>query len=198
MKYYVEKSLSNFKFWSGAVENAAELTEEQFDTLEASLEDAYPEGMSDTEINDLFWFEFDTIKEWLGINEESEEEFDLGAALEVAAEDGYDKIRQFFIDKFANGQNPEFYLDWEELYNEEETDWYISDDFKFHIEASKGNVDTYEVTIEMGAGKEYDPEIDGLCQSMSTYDHNEGGMVLAVQDCMKSLIAELKETLNKK
>ena len=65
MKYYVEESLSNFKFWSGAKENAAELTEEQFNEIESILESLYPEGMSDTEINDLFWFEFDWIKEIL-------------------------------------------------------------------------------------------------------------------------------------
>lgn len=70
MKYYVEESLSNFNFWSGAEENASELTKEQFDELENLLTDIYPEGMSDTQINDLFWFEFDWIKEMLGIEEE--------------------------------------------------------------------------------------------------------------------------------
>lgn len=72
MKYYVEESLSNFKFWSGAKKNTAELTEEQFNEIESILEGLYPEGMSDTEINDLFWFEFDTVKEWLGIEEEED------------------------------------------------------------------------------------------------------------------------------
>ena len=84
MKYYVEDSLSNFEFWSGAADNAAELTDKQFDDLENILEEKYPEGMSDTQINDLFWFNFDTIKEWLGIEDEDEdedeEEFDLCAA----------------------------------------------------------------------------------------------------------------------
>lgn len=74
MKYYVEESLSNFKFWSGAKENASELTEEQFGQLETILEDLFPDGMSDTQINDLFWFKFDWIKEILGIEEEEEEE----------------------------------------------------------------------------------------------------------------------------
>lgn len=74
MKYYVEESLSNFKFWSGAKENANSLTSVQLDEVETILEDLYPEGMSDTQINDLFWFEFDTVKEWLGIEEEEEEE----------------------------------------------------------------------------------------------------------------------------
>lgn len=74
MKYYVEESLSNFQWWSGAKDNAAELTEEQFGRLESILEDCYPDGMTDTQINDLMWFEFDWIKEMLGIEDEEEEE----------------------------------------------------------------------------------------------------------------------------
>lgn len=73
MKIYSEKSLRNFEFWSGAKENANELTIAQLDEVENILEDMYPGGMSETEINDLFWFDFDTIKEWLGITDDEEE-----------------------------------------------------------------------------------------------------------------------------
>ena len=73
MKIYSEKSLRNFEFWSGAKENANELTIAQLDEVETILEDLYPNGMDETQINDLFWFDFDTIKEWLGITEEEEE-----------------------------------------------------------------------------------------------------------------------------
>lgn len=74
MKIYSEKSLRNFEFWSGAKENASELTSVQLDEVENILEDMYPDGMSETEINDFFWFDFDTIKEWLGITDEEGEE----------------------------------------------------------------------------------------------------------------------------
>ena len=74
MKIYKEESLSNFEFWRGAKENANELTYAQLDEVETILEDLYPEGMDETQINDFFWFEFDTIKEWLGISDEEEEE----------------------------------------------------------------------------------------------------------------------------
>ena len=30
--------------------------------------------MDETQINDLFWFDFDTIKEWLNITDKEEEE----------------------------------------------------------------------------------------------------------------------------
>ena len=73
MKIYSEKSLRNFEFWSGAKENANELTGAQLDEVETILEDLYPEGMEETQINDLFRFDFDTIKEWLSITDEEEE-----------------------------------------------------------------------------------------------------------------------------
>lgn len=57
MKIYKEESLSNFEFWSGAKEFASKLTENEFDAIEASLEDIYPDGMDETQVNDLFWFE---------------------------------------------------------------------------------------------------------------------------------------------
>ena len=72
MKIYKEESLRNFEFWSGAKENANALTSVQLDEVETILEDLYPEGMDETQINDLFWFEFDTVKEWLGITDEEE------------------------------------------------------------------------------------------------------------------------------
>lgn len=74
MKIILETSISNFDFWAGAKDNAKELTNKQFDNLESILEDIYPNGITDTQLNDLFWFDFDWIKEQLGIDEEEEEE----------------------------------------------------------------------------------------------------------------------------
>lgn len=74
MRITTEQSLSNFNFWSGAKDNAIELTTSQLDEVESILEDLYPDGINETELNDLFWFDFETIKEWLGITEEEEEE----------------------------------------------------------------------------------------------------------------------------
>ena len=66
MKIYYEQSLRDFDFWGGAKDRVKYLSDEQLDTIENTLEELYPEGMSETEINDLFWFEEDTIAEWLG------------------------------------------------------------------------------------------------------------------------------------
>jgi len=74
MKITTEQSLSNFNFWSGAKENAKELTIEQLNQVEWILEDMYPDGIDETQLNDIFWFDFETIKEWLNITDEDEDE----------------------------------------------------------------------------------------------------------------------------
>ena len=78
MKIYTEQSLANFKFWSGAETTAQRIWEEQgsegFDQLEAILEDLYPDGIDETDLNDLLWFDADTVYEWLGIDDEEEDE----------------------------------------------------------------------------------------------------------------------------
>lgn len=74
MKIYKEESLQSFEFWSAAKDNAEMLTNYQLNEVENILSDLYPDGIDETELNDFFRFEFDTIREWLGIEEEEEEE----------------------------------------------------------------------------------------------------------------------------
>lgn len=69
MKIYTEQSLSNFEFWSGAKDTVKYLNDDDFDTIEAMLDEVYPEGMDETTINDFFWFDEDTIAEWLGYSD---------------------------------------------------------------------------------------------------------------------------------
>ena len=78
MKIYSEQSLADFKFWSGAETTAQRIWEEQgsegFDQLEEILEDLYPDGIDETDLNDLLWFDADTVYEWLGIEDEEEDD----------------------------------------------------------------------------------------------------------------------------
>jgi hypothetical protein len=66
MRIIKEESLSNFEFWSGAKDTVKYLTESELETIEGMLEELNPEGVTETEINDFFWFEEDTIADWLG------------------------------------------------------------------------------------------------------------------------------------
>lgn len=72
MTMTIEKNLRDFHFWSGAAANAAKLTPEELDTLESELEDMIDEKepWSTTEINDLMWFQFEDVCEWLGLDYE--------------------------------------------------------------------------------------------------------------------------------
>lgn len=66
MKIYSEKSLQNFEFWAGARDTADELTGKELDYIETELEVQYPDGIDETDLNDLFWFENDYLAELLG------------------------------------------------------------------------------------------------------------------------------------
>lgn len=68
MRVYKEVSGYEFEFWSGAKDRANYLTYDEIEKVFSILEEIYPEGMSETEVNDFFWFEEDTIAEWLGYN----------------------------------------------------------------------------------------------------------------------------------
>ena len=63
--------LRDFKAWSGAVETQEKIIEEgkaqEFNDL---IEELYPEGLTDTQLNDILWFEEDWILEQLGIEVE--------------------------------------------------------------------------------------------------------------------------------
>lgn len=67
MKIISDISLRNFEFWSGAKDTAEELTDEQFERVEAILEDMYPDGITDTQLNDIFWFDKESVYEWAGV-----------------------------------------------------------------------------------------------------------------------------------
>ena len=77
MKIISEVSISNFESWSGAKETQKTIIENdkenEFDFL---IEELYPDGLTDTQLNDILWFESDWVFENLGIEEEEEEEED--------------------------------------------------------------------------------------------------------------------------
>tara|TARA_R100000353_G_C6427273_1_gene174902 strand:- start:44 stop:280 length:237 start_codon:yes stop_codon:yes gene_type:complete len=64
-------NLTNFKFWSGAKTFAEKLTYNELLEIEFHLMELYPDGISETHLNDLFRFEEDFLCELIG--ETSEE-----------------------------------------------------------------------------------------------------------------------------
>ena len=72
MTMTIEKNLRDFNFWAGAAINAAKLTPDELDQLEEQLEEIQgDDGLwSTTEVNDIMWFQFEDICEWLGLDYE--------------------------------------------------------------------------------------------------------------------------------
>lgn len=69
MRIYHEQSLKDFGFWGGALPVARRLTDDELDTIEQYMEDC-GEPWDETQINDFFWFDTETLCDWLEITED--------------------------------------------------------------------------------------------------------------------------------
>lgn len=71
MRIFYELDLEKFDAWGGAIYTLDRLRKEGLcEQLEFILEDLFPDGMSQTELNDLLWFDSDWIYETLEISDE--------------------------------------------------------------------------------------------------------------------------------
>jgi len=77
MKTFNENcSIRDFNAWNGAKETKERIINEgKADDFDSLIEDIYPDGLSETQLNDILWFESDWCFENLGIKEEDEEEY---------------------------------------------------------------------------------------------------------------------------
>lgn len=81
MRIYSELDLNTFEAWSGAVDTLNRIRREgKCEELESALEEIYPEGIDETELNDLLWFDSETVYEWVGLRTESEIESEIEEA----------------------------------------------------------------------------------------------------------------------
>ena len=78
MKVYQEISIRDFEAGSGAVVTKDLIIknnkEDEFDAL---IEELYPDGIDETQLNDILWFDDEWVLESLGIEEEDEYEEDF-------------------------------------------------------------------------------------------------------------------------
>ena len=84
MKIYYEVDIDEFEFWEGGKCVADSFSEDDLEVIQNKLEELYPDGMSDTELNDLFWHDedfvaglagyssFEKVKEGIKSDEEDE------------------------------------------------------------------------------------------------------------------------------
>lgn len=82
-----ELDLNSFEAWSGAKDTLDRIQREgKCAELENVLEELYPDGMTETELNDLLWFDSESVYEWLGIRSESQIEKEIEEAEEELEE----------------------------------------------------------------------------------------------------------------
>ena len=82
-----ELDLNRFEAWSGAKETLERIRREgKCEELENVLEELYPDGMTETELNDLLWFDSESVYGWLGIRSEEQIEREIKEAEEELAE----------------------------------------------------------------------------------------------------------------
>ena len=68
MRVTSEITLRNFQAWSGAEETLKTIIREnKTEELEFLIEELYPDGLTETKLNDILWFEDEWIFEQLGI-----------------------------------------------------------------------------------------------------------------------------------
>lgn len=66
MKITMEMSLYNFEAWGGAVDTLERIKEAGLcDELEEYLNELYPDGIDETTLNDILWFNANDILEAL-------------------------------------------------------------------------------------------------------------------------------------
>lgn len=73
MKVYSDIGLLEFEPWSGAVATKDMIVEagkcDEFDQL---IEEIYPDGINETQLNDILWFEDEWLCEALGLECEND------------------------------------------------------------------------------------------------------------------------------
>jgi hypothetical protein len=74
MKITNDLSIVNFDAWSGAKDTKETILKHNKERdFEYLIEELYPDGLTDTQLNDLLWFDSEWIFESLGIDEDEEE-----------------------------------------------------------------------------------------------------------------------------
>lgn len=73
MKIINDIAIKDFEFWSGGKDRADSIkSNKDWRIIENYLEDLFPDGITATELNDIFWFDFDSLAQACGYADEEE------------------------------------------------------------------------------------------------------------------------------
>ena len=128
-----ELDLNSFQAWSGAKDTLDRIQREgKCAELENVLEELYPDGMTETELNDLLWFDSERVYEWLGIRSEEQSRKEI-----KEAEDELADMQSYLEDE----------LDDEELTTEERAE--IIDGYQSDIDEIKERIADLNEELEI-------------------------------------------------
>lgn len=124
MKVYSEISLEDFEAWSGAISTLERIRNAgKCDELESALEETYPDGMDETQLNDILWFEDEWCYEMCGMRSESvirEEIEEAEERLEELKQE-YEEEAEELREEFDNAEDAENAINdlWHDVYADE-------------------------------------------------------------------------------
>lgn len=99
MKLYIDFDIESFQAWSGAIDTKESIVNAgKADLFNALVDDIFPEGCTQTEMNDFLWFDSVSIYEMLGLNEDGEEPEDDEEAPDLSGFDDFES----FCESFGN------------------------------------------------------------------------------------------------
>lgn len=140
-----ELNLNSFEAWSGAIDTLDRIKREgKCEELEATLEELYPDGMTETELNDLLWFEPDEVYSWIGLRTESEIQEEIDEAEEELSDlnEEVADLNEEYNDECVDIADRER----EELWNEDYKESY--DDLQGKIADIKKHIDELKEELE--------------------------------------------------
>lgn len=120
-----ECSLDDFKPWSGAISTYDRIVREgKLDRLEAELDALYDGEMTDTQLNDLLWFEPDEVYRMCGMRNETDinEEIEELRNEQSEIEDDLDTLHEDFESDREGMTEAEAAELWEDEYAEQVSD----------------------------------------------------------------------------
>lgn len=114
-------NLNDFEFWGPASENVIALSADQLDELTDLLADDYPDGLTATQLNDIFAYSFDNILAMLDLEYFQDELVTSSGIEEMSSEELCDEFASEYEDELWSRCNIDFDADDFDTYPDLET-----------------------------------------------------------------------------
>lgn len=114
-------NLNDFEFWGPASSNVTALTADQLDELTDLMADEYPDGLTATQLNDIFAYSFEDILAMLDLEYFQDELVTSSDIEELSSEELCDEFASEYEDELWSRCNVDFDADDFDTYPDLET-----------------------------------------------------------------------------